>query len=160
MQLLPAATESRHGYQRTSFKHWVDADQDSCHTRSEVLIAESQTKPTIEASCKVTAGEWYSYYDGVTLTVPGGLDIDHMVPLAEAWDSDAHSWTPARREAYAKRPRCRTLPGRRHRPQQPLQVRPGPGRLAAAPRGCPLHLRSGLGRHQTRPRDQPNRGWR
>lgn len=28
----------------------------------------------------------YSYYDGLTLTAPGGLDIDHMVPLAEAWD--------------------------------------------------------------------------
>ncbi|MFE9686182.1 HNH endonuclease family protein [Streptomyces sp. NPDC006285] len=37
----------------------------------------------------------------VTLTAPGGLGIDHMVPLAEAWDSGAHTWTPARREAYA-----------------------------------------------------------
>ncbi|TRO56065.1 HNH endonuclease family protein [Streptomyces sp. IB201691-2A2] len=101
VQLLPTAAESRDGYQRTSFKHWVDADRDSCHTRSEVLIAESRAEPTIEAGCKVTAGEWYSYYDGVTLTTPGGLDIDHMVPLAEAWDSGAHSWTAARREAYA-----------------------------------------------------------
>ncbi|MFD6287510.1 HNH endonuclease family protein [Streptomyces sp. NPDC060205] len=46
-------------------------------------------------------GEWYSYYDGVTLTAPGGLDIDHLVPLAEAWDSGASAWTPARRHAYA-----------------------------------------------------------
>ncbi|MFE1797675.1 HNH endonuclease family protein [Streptomyces sp. NPDC059517] len=101
VQLLPAAAESRDGYQRTSFKHWVDADRDTCHTRSEVLIAESRVEPTIEAGCKVVAGEWYSYYDGVTLTAPGGLDIDHMVPLAEAWDSGAHAWTAARREAYA-----------------------------------------------------------
>ncbi|MFD6287528.1 hypothetical protein [Streptomyces sp. NPDC060205] len=35
----------------------------------------------------MTAGEWFSYYDGVTGTAPGGLDIDHMVPLAEASDS-------------------------------------------------------------------------
>ncbi|WP_404200089.1 HNH endonuclease family protein [Streptomyces tauricus] len=101
VQLLPAATESRDGYQRSSFKHWVDADHDSCNSRAEVLIAESRVEPTIEAGCKVTAGEWYSYYDGVTLTAPGGLDIDHMVPLAEAWDSGAHSWTAQRREAYA-----------------------------------------------------------
>lgn len=33
VQLLPTAAESRDGYQRTSFKHWVDADRDSCHTR-------------------------------------------------------------------------------------------------------------------------------
>ncbi|MFE3678689.1 HNH endonuclease family protein [Streptomyces griseus] len=101
IQELPLAAESREGYQRTSFKHWVDEDKDSCNTRMEVLIAESRVEPTIEGACKVTAGEWYSYYDGVTLTAPGGLDIDHMVPLAEAWDSGASGWTAARREAYA-----------------------------------------------------------
>ncbi|MFI1416078.1 HNH endonuclease family protein [Streptomyces sp. NPDC020707] len=101
VQLLPTASESRDGYQRSSFKHWVDADRDTCNTRAEVLIAESRVEPTIEAGCKVVAGEWYSYYDGVTLTAPGGLDIDHMVPLAEAWDSGASGWTAARREAYA-----------------------------------------------------------
>ncbi|MCX4231197.1 HNH endonuclease family protein [Streptomyces ortus] len=101
IHLLPTAVESRGGYQRSSFKHWVDADRDTCNTRAEVLIAESRVEPTIEAGCKVVAGEWYSYYDGVTLTAPGGLDIDHMVPLAEAWDSGASGWTPTRREAYA-----------------------------------------------------------
>ncbi|GHH68192.1 hypothetical protein FHS35_009256 [Streptomyces umbrinus] len=101
VQLLPSGAESRDGYQRTSFKHWTDADKDSCNTRAEVLIAESRIEPTVESGCKVTTGEWYSYYDGVTLTTPGGLDIDHMVPLAEAWDSGASTWTPERREAYA-----------------------------------------------------------
>lgn len=33
VELLPSAAESRDGYQRTSFKHWVDADRDSCNTR-------------------------------------------------------------------------------------------------------------------------------
>ncbi|PWS50499.1 HNH endonuclease [Streptomyces sp. FT05W] len=101
VRALPLAAESRTGYERSSFKHWVDADKDSCNTRMEVLIAESRITPTVEAGCKVTAGSWYSYYDGLTLTAPGGLDIDHMVPLAEAWDSGASQWTPARREAYA-----------------------------------------------------------
>lgn len=101
VDLLPTATESRDGYQRSSFKHWVDADRDSCNTRAEVLISESRVAPTVEAGCKVTAGTWYSYYDGVTVNAPGGLDIDHMVPLAEAWDSGASAWTAARREAYA-----------------------------------------------------------
>lgn len=98
---LPVANEDRSGYERTKFKHWVDADHDSCNTRQEVLISESLTKPTIGAGCKVTAGEWRSYYDGATVTAPAGLDIDHMVPLAEAWDSGASGWTAARREAYA-----------------------------------------------------------
>ncbi|NEB57673.1 HNH endonuclease [Streptomyces griseus] len=101
IQQLPLADESREGYQRSSFKHWVDEDRDGCSTRAEVLIAESRVPVTVEPRCKVTAGEWYSYYDGVTLTAPGGLDIDHVVPLAEAWDSGASGWTAARREAYA-----------------------------------------------------------
>jgi hypothetical protein len=29
------------------------------------------------------------------------LDIDHLVPLAEAWDSGASAWSLAEREAYA-----------------------------------------------------------
>ncbi|MFD9590198.1 HNH endonuclease family protein [Streptomyces sp. NPDC059980] len=101
VDLLPTATESRDAYQRTSFKHWIDADRDGCSTRAEVLIEESRVQPTIEPGCKVTAGQWYSFYDGVTVTAPGGLDIDHMIPLAEAWDSGASAWSPERREAYA-----------------------------------------------------------
>jgi hypothetical protein len=49
----------------------------------------------------VVAGDWYSLYDGLTFTDPAELDIDHMVPLAEAWDSGASSWDAARRQAYA-----------------------------------------------------------
>ncbi|MBZ6102656.1 HNH endonuclease family protein [Streptomyces olivaceus] len=98
---LPVADESRDGYTRSAFKHWVDADKDSCNTRMEVLIAESRVPATVGSGCKVTAGEWFSYYDGVTVTAPGGLDIDHMVPLAEAWDSGASAWSAERREQYA-----------------------------------------------------------
>jgi Protein of unknown function (DUF1524) len=44
---------------------------------------------------------WYSAYDDRYLTVAGAIDIDHMVPLAEAWDSGASMWSARRREAYA-----------------------------------------------------------
>ncbi|MFF2522460.1 HNH endonuclease family protein [Streptomyces liangshanensis] len=98
---LPVAAEVRDGYQRASFRHWIDADRDGCNTRMEVLIAESRTTPVIESGCKVISGDWYSAYDGVTVTAPGGLDVDHMVPLAEAWDSGASSWTAQRRQDYA-----------------------------------------------------------
>jgi hypothetical protein len=47
------------------------------------------------------AGDWYSLYDGLTFTDPAELDIDHMVPLAEAWDSGAASWDAGRRQAFA-----------------------------------------------------------
>ncbi|WP_089157827.1 HNH endonuclease family protein [Micromonospora sp. NBS 11-29] len=98
---LTVATEVRTGYSRDLFPHWIDADGDGCHTRNEVLYAEATTKPTISGTCTLSGGRWFSYYDNATWSATGDLDIDHMVPLAEAWDSGARSWTTSRRQAYA-----------------------------------------------------------
>lgn len=98
---LPGATEVRTGYARTLFKLWVDADGDGCDTRKEVLIAETDDPLTVGTSCALTGGRWFSYYDRVSWTDQGRIDIDHMVPLAEAWDSGARTWTAAQRESYA-----------------------------------------------------------
>ncbi|MEV0696167.1 HNH endonuclease family protein [Streptomyces sp. NPDC050388] len=98
---IPDGVEQRDGYERDSFKHWVDEDGDGCPTRAEVLIEEATTKPEQGERCALSGGVWMSYYDEVEVTDPGKLDIDHMVPLAEAWDSGAHAWTPERRQAYA-----------------------------------------------------------
>lgn len=98
---LPVADETRAGYERTKFKHWIDADKDGCNTRQEVLKSEAIDAPDQAAGCKLSGGKWLSYYDDTVIEGPSGLDIDHMVPLAEAWDSGASAWTAARREAYA-----------------------------------------------------------
>ncbi|MFF1714657.1 hypothetical protein [Streptomyces sp. NPDC058268] len=45
LKSLTIKDEDRTGYQRTSFKHWVDADEDGCTTRAEVLKAEALTAP-------------------------------------------------------------------------------------------------------------------
>ncbi|MFG2925581.1 HNH endonuclease family protein [Streptomyces sp. NPDC048305] len=101
--LVRVTEEDRSGYTRSSFKHWNSGDDksDGCNTRAEVLLAEAVVAPTVETGCKLTGGTWVSYYDGQEVTSAGALDIDHMVPLAEAWDSGASAWTAARREAYA-----------------------------------------------------------
>ncbi|MEU9233480.1 HNH endonuclease family protein [Streptomyces subrutilus] len=100
---LPVAVEDRTGYQRTKFRHWNAGElpSDGCNTRQEVLLAEAVVYPEIGPGCTLTGGTWWSYYDDREVTPAGALDIDHMVPLAEAWDSGAAEWTPARREAYA-----------------------------------------------------------
>nr|WP_237308072.1 HNH endonuclease family protein [Streptomyces sp. SAT1] len=98
---LPVREEDRTGYQRSKFKHWVDADRDGCNTRAEVLKAEAVTAPEQGPKCRLTGGVWYSPYDDRYIEGPSGLDIDHLVPLAEAWDSGASAWTAAEREAYA-----------------------------------------------------------
>ncbi|WP_422751960.1 HNH endonuclease family protein [Micromonospora sp. WMMD708] len=98
---LTVAAENRTGYSRDLFPHWIDADGDGCTTRNEVLLAEAVNTPTVTGTCTLTGGRWYSYYDNAYWTATGDLDIDHMVPLAEAWDSGARTWTTSRRQAYA-----------------------------------------------------------
>jgi hypothetical protein len=101
VESLPLADEVREGYERTKFRHWVDADRDGCNTRQEVLVEEAIVAPTVGERCALTGGLWYSYYDNLVWEDPSRLDIDHMVPLAEAWDSGASAWTAEERQAYA-----------------------------------------------------------
>jgi Protein of unknown function (DUF1524) len=98
---LTVATENRTGYNRDLFPHWVDADGDGCHTRNEVLIAEADDPVTVGSGCSLSGGRWFSYYDRLSWTNPSDVDIDHMVPLAEAWDSGARTWTTSVRQAFA-----------------------------------------------------------
>lgn len=100
--LVPVEDENRTGYTPAAFKHWNSGDlADGCDTRNEVLLAEATSAPAVASGCKLSGGSWLSYYDGQEVTDLGALGIDHMVPLAEAWDSGASAWTAARREAYA-----------------------------------------------------------
>jgi hypothetical protein len=101
LAILHIAPESRNGYERTLFEHWIDQDMDGCDTRREVLISEAVIPPTVGANCSLTVGEWLSLYDGVSVTDVESLDIDHVVPLAEAWDSGASGWTAERRRRFA-----------------------------------------------------------
>jgi hypothetical protein len=95
------APENREGYDRDLFPTWTDVDGDGCNTRREVLIAESLTPVTIGTGCSLSGGTWRSLYDGLTFNDIADVSIDHVVALAEAWDSGASAWTPQRRETFA-----------------------------------------------------------
>lgn len=95
---LPVAAETRRGYERSKFRLWVDADGDCLDTRDEVLAAESLVRVH---GCDIQSGRWRSYYDGVLTRSSTTFDIDHLVPLAEAWDSGARGWSAGTRERYA-----------------------------------------------------------
>ena len=98
---LVVAEDKTTGYKRSAFKHWIDADRNRCNTRAEVLISEAIEKPKIGPKCKLTGGKWFSAFDGKTITNASKLDVDHMVPLAEAWRSGAWKWTAVQRQAFA-----------------------------------------------------------
>jgi hypothetical protein len=99
--LTVTAEPARTGYDRELFDHWIDADGDGCDTRYEVLIAQSTTPVRVETGCSLNGGTWKSIYDNVTTTRSSSFDVDHVVALAEAWDSGASRWDAATRRAFA-----------------------------------------------------------
>jgi hypothetical protein len=97
--LTVAAQGSTAGYSRDLFPHWSIVSG-SCNTRETVLKRDG-TSVVTGSSCAATSGRWYSPYDGATWTLASDVDIDHVIPLAEAWRSGAGAWTTSRRQSFA-----------------------------------------------------------
>ena len=109
-QLEVAPPGSMSGYSRDKFRHWSKASdfgwnppQASCDAREAALIRDGEDVE-VGSGCKVTSGTWYDPYTDRTYSDPQDLDIDHVVPLANAWRSGAPSWTDEQRERYANDP--------------------------------------------------------
>ncbi len=89
-------------YQRQAYAHWQDLDGDCRDTRAEVLARDSLAPVTWSGDgCQVLSGLWRDRWSGDEFRDPQALDIDHLVPLAEAHRSGADRWSPARRQAFA-----------------------------------------------------------
>lgn len=87
------------GYSRAKFPHWV-TQYGSCDTR-EVVLQRDGADVTQDAQCRAVSGSWLSAYDGLVLDAASKVDIDHIVPLKEAWRSGASRWTTEQRRAFA-----------------------------------------------------------
>ena len=90
-------------YDRGHWSHWRDADGDCQHARHEVLIAESVGPAEFATAdnCRVVSGRWNAPYTGRMVTDAAELDIDHMVPLANAHRSGGWAWSRERKSEYA-----------------------------------------------------------
>lgn len=97
-ELEVAEWSSMRGYSRDRFSHW--RTEDGCNVRHRVLARDGEDV-TLDDRCRAVAGTWLSVYDGVTLTDPSEIDIDHTVPLANAWRTGAAEWDDQRREDFA-----------------------------------------------------------
>jgi len=85
------------------FGSWTDEDGDCQNTRAEVLIQESLSVLGFRSSsnCVVDNGEWLDPYTNNLYYFASELDVDHVVPLYNAWQSGAYLWNNFKREEFA-----------------------------------------------------------
>lgn len=100
---LPVAAENNAGYDRTHyFGSWIDTNRDCQNTRAEVLLQEARATATYTTTrrCTVRTARWLTSWDNRTHYSASAVEIDHTVPVHEAWGSGARSWSQARRVAF------------------------------------------------------------
>lgn len=89
----------------------VDLGHDGCGTRDGILqrdLENVEFKPGTRG-CVVVAGDLTDPYSGqevrFTKSDAGQVQIDHVYPLAIAWDRGASTWSLQRRQNFANDPR-------------------------------------------------------
>ncbi|WP_446217315.1 HNH endonuclease family protein [Micromonospora sp. IBHARD004] len=97
-ELTVASAGSMKGYSRARFPHWRDTGK-NCDVRDTVLQRDGESIKL--SGCNVVGGHWESAYDGRVFTDPSDVDIDHVVPLANAWRSGADEWDDSKRGDFA-----------------------------------------------------------
>jgi len=99
-EAAPAPTEK---YNRLhDFGAWQDfpGDNTCFDTRALVLQRDSEAPLTLSSKCYIASGLWHDPYTDADYTSAKDIEIDHVVPLKNAYISGASEWTWARRCAY------------------------------------------------------------
>ena len=115
MRVVPRVSPRDLGYRRSAFgSAWADVDGNGCNQRDDVLRRDAlpgTAVVAIQGRCDhdVVAGSWSDPYTGKLLRFDDlkdrvqaqAVQIDHVVPLAEAWVSGASGWSQERRRSCA-----------------------------------------------------------
>lgn len=115
LRLGPRISPASLGYLRSAFGDgWVDVDGNGCNQRDDVLYRDAipgTVRVVVQGSCDhdVVAGAWTDPYSGKELRFANlkdqveaqAIQVDHIVPLAEAWVSGATDWSDERRGVFA-----------------------------------------------------------
>ncbi|MGO4255689.1 HNH endonuclease family protein [Marmoricola sp. RAF53] len=102
-------------YRRAAFgTSWSDTDGNGCNQRDDVLQRDAvpgSLRVGEQGRCDhdVLAGRWVDPYSGADLELDDlkdrsqaqAVQVDHVVPLAEAWVSGARGWSDERRRLFA-----------------------------------------------------------
>jgi len=110
---------SKTGYSRAQFgEAWTDDvsveyGHNGCDTRNDILRRDliDITVKSATSPCKVLTGVLDDPYTGQTIAFQRGKDtsdvvqIDHIVPLSNAWQTGAQLWDEFKRRDFANDPR-------------------------------------------------------
>ncbi|WP_240506439.1 HNH endonuclease family protein [Thermoactinospora rubra] len=103
----------RTGFDRDEFgPAWADVDHNGCDTRNDILKRdlEEETFKKGTHDCVVLTGVLEDPYSGKTIHFRRGnetsmeVQIDHVVPLADAWQKGAQRWSEDKRKQFANDP--------------------------------------------------------
>lgn len=100
------------GYTREKFPHWRDASSfgwpeepsTKCNTRQAALYRDATDITIKKGTCSITGGKWLDPYTATWYTKATELQVDHIVPIAEAWRAGAAKWTTDERATMANDP--------------------------------------------------------
>ncbi len=103
----------RTGYERDLFGNgWKDPDRNGCDARNDILnrdLTEKAHKPGTDG-CVVASGVLTDPFTAATIHFVRGnatstaVQIDHVVPLSDAWQKGAQQLAPNQREAFGNDP--------------------------------------------------------
>lgn len=118
VSVVPARVRG-HDYRRDAFGHSWDDDnsapggRNGCDTRNEILdrdLVDTTHVATKRCPAAVATGTLRDPYTNATVAflrgnqVGASVQIDHIVPLAFAWDMGARDWTAEMRKRFANDP--------------------------------------------------------
>lgn len=89
---------------KAQFGTWIkDRTDGTClDTRGKVLVRDSRSSVTYRPSgCSVDSGDWDDPYSGFNFTSAADIQIDHFVPLKNAYMTGGFEWSQRKRCLYA-----------------------------------------------------------
>ncbi|MFI6812228.1 HNH endonuclease family protein [Nonomuraea sp. NPDC050328] len=101
------------GFDRDEFgPAWADVDRNGCDTRNDILKRDltDETFKSGTHDCIVLTGVLKDPYGGKTIKFRRGNDtsmavqIDHLIPLSDAWQKGAQRWSADKRRQFANDP--------------------------------------------------------
>ncbi|GAA3596557.1 hypothetical protein GCM10022419_094730 [Nonomuraea rosea] len=101
------------GFDRDEFgSAWSDVDHNGCDTRNDILKRDLDNEKFKSGThdCIVLSGTLKDPYSGKTIDFKRGQDtstavqIDHLIPLSDAWQKGAQQWSATKRKEFANDP--------------------------------------------------------